>query len=270
MSKVDYIHGYEAQEQDRLVAQANYWRDQLILREVNFKQGESLLEIGCGAGAVLGIIGRAFPGLKLAGVDREPTQIAYAKEHLAKLGMSEVDLQVADASDLPFGEDSFDHVYAMWFLEHLSDPVRVLKEAKRVLSPGGKITLTETDYRGIIITPDSPDYRYLQYGLSELLTQAQGNPFMGPSLGIMLSQAGFAQIKNQAWAYHYFGPNSKELRDFIAYVEGWLAPTIPQIVEKLGKDRHRLEAGLKDFCNIPNHPEGAATVVLYRGTGVKG
>lgn len=269
MSTKDYIHGYDSEEQNRLITQANYWRDKLILRELNFKPGERLLEIGCGAGAVLGIIGEAFPGLKLTGIDREPTQIAYATNHLAKLGL-QAELKVADASNLPFADGSFDHIYAMWFLEHLSDPVGILKEALRVLCPGGTITLTETDYRGIIITPDSQDYRYLQYSLAELLTQAQGNPFMGPSLGIMLKRAGFQQVNNQAWVYHYFGRDSKELRDFIEYVDGWLAPTLPQIIEKLGKDRHRLEAGLKDFCNIPNHPFGASTLVLYRGTAVKG
>ena len=66
---LDYIHGYSDEEQLRLIQQAEYWREELILRDINYLPGESLLEIGCGVGAVLGILGGAFPDLKLAGID---------------------------------------------------------------------------------------------------------------------------------------------------------------------------------------------------------
>ncbi len=65
---MDYIHGYSVQEQKRLIQQEEYWRKKLILQDVNYQSGEKLLEIGCGAGAVLGILGTAFPGLKLADI----------------------------------------------------------------------------------------------------------------------------------------------------------------------------------------------------------
>jgi len=268
MSTVDYIHGYESEEQYRLILQAEYWRDQLILREVNFASNQSLLEIGCGAGAVLGIIGKAFPALKLTGIDREPSQIAYATQHLSQLGLKG-DLKVGDAGNLPFPDGSFDHVYAIWFLEHLNNPIEILQQAHKVLKPGGTITLTETDYRSIIVTPESADYRYLLDCLSELLIQAGGDPYTGPQLGLMLLEAGFQQVKNQPWTYHYFGSQSQQLGDFIEYVDGWLAPTVPQIVEKLGKDASRLEAGLAHFRSIPSHPQGAATIIIYRGTAVR-
>ncbi|NEP58553.1 MAG: hypothetical protein F6K31_16305 [Symploca sp. SIO2G7] len=45
MSK-DYIHGYSTQEQQRLIKQAQYWREDLILRDLNLVSGEHLLELG--------------------------------------------------------------------------------------------------------------------------------------------------------------------------------------------------------------------------------
>ena len=194
---MDYIHGYSNQEQIRLIQQAEYWREELILKDIHYQAGESLLEIGCGAGAVLGILGQTFPGLKLAGIDLEDKQIEYAKNHLGNFHLDNVDLRVGDATNLPWQNNQFDRLYAIWFLEHLANPLEVLKEAKRVLKPGGTITLTETDYRTILITPESADYRYLMDSLGELLLQARGNPYIGQSLGTLLTQASFVGVNNR-------------------------------------------------------------------------
>ena len=130
---MNYIHGYSDSEQTRLIQQAQYWRDKLILQDLNYQPGERLLEIGCGAGAVLGILGRAFPDLQLAGIDLEHKQIDYAQNYLSSLDLDNVDLRVGDATRLPWQDSYFDRLYAMWFLEHLPNPLEVLQEARRVL-----------------------------------------------------------------------------------------------------------------------------------------
>src|SRR5262249_19390508 len=128
-----YVHGYERREQDRLLAQAEHWREELILDGTMLQPGTRLLEIGCGVGAVLGVLGEAFPRISLAGVDIEERQVLAAREHLAGLGLS-ADLRRADALALPYGDASFDHVWMMWFLEHVSDPVAALREARPALA----------------------------------------------------------------------------------------------------------------------------------------
>src|SRR6266545_3355288 len=138
----EYVHGYATAEQERLLRQATHWRDELILAGTTLAPGTRLLEVGCGVGAVLGILGTAFPGLVLAGVDIEARQLEAARAHLARLGV-EADLRRADALDLPFPGASFDHVWTMWFLEHLADPVAALREARRVLVPSGTLTAIE-------------------------------------------------------------------------------------------------------------------------------
>src|SRR5439155_13528744 len=131
-----YIHGYSSEEQQRLVKQAHYWHELLGLGDLNYRQGESLLEIGCAAGATLGVLGTAFPGVKLAGIDLETRQIEFARRHLAGLGLSDVDLRVGDARQLPWPEQTFDHVYIMWLLEHVdeADAEAILRQAFRVLT----------------------------------------------------------------------------------------------------------------------------------------
>lgn len=266
---MDYIHGYSEQEQLRLIQQAEYWREDLILKDLDYQPEKSLLEIGCGAGAVLGIVGQTFPRLKLAGIDLEEKQINYANCHLNHLNLKDVDLRVGDAAALPWSNNQFDHVYAIWFLEHLPHPLQVLREAKRVLKPGGTITITETDYRTILITPESSDYRFLIDSLCQLLLQAEGHPYIGQSLGTLLAQAGFEQINHQPFPVHHsYIRDSQKLREFIEYVDSWLAPTVEQAVTKLGKNPQRLKAGLNWFRSIAKRHNGAVSATIYRATGV--
>lgn len=130
----NYIHGYSTEEQLRLIQQAEYWRDELILRDINYSSGENILEIGCGVGAVLGILGKAFSDLKIAGIDLQAKQIQFARQHLSNLGLDKVDLKVGDANKLPWQDNQFDRIYAIWFIEHLSNLNKFYKKQKEFLS----------------------------------------------------------------------------------------------------------------------------------------
>src|SRR4029450_10255329 len=93
----------------------------LIRDGTQLEAGTRLLEVGCGVGAVLAVLGQEFPGVRLVGVDIEPKQLEYARGHLERAGV-EATLLEADALALPFGDGTFDHVWMMWLLEHVGDP----------------------------------------------------------------------------------------------------------------------------------------------------
>src|ERR1700751_5984489 len=129
MSSRRYVHGYGTPEQERLIAQAEHWRQRLIRDGTELEPGTRLLEVGCGVGAVLAVLGQEYPGVQLSGVDIEPKQLEFARGYLARVGV-EATLEEADAVALPFDGGSFDHVWMMWFLEHVADPVAALREAR--------------------------------------------------------------------------------------------------------------------------------------------
>src|SRR3954467_15098660 len=104
-----YVHGYATPEQERLIAQAEHWRHRLICEGTKLDPGTRLLEVGCGVGAVLAVLGQEYPGLQLSGVDIEPKQLEFARGHLQRSGVSAI-LTPADALALPFEHGSFDHV----------------------------------------------------------------------------------------------------------------------------------------------------------------
>ena len=132
----DYVHGYGTPEQQRLVEQAEHWRHRLIRDGTELEPGTRLLEVGCGVGAVLAVLGQEFPGVELFGVDVEPKQLAFARRHLEQAGV-EATLVEADALALPFDDGSFDAVVMANLLHLLPDPKLALAEARRVLRPDG-------------------------------------------------------------------------------------------------------------------------------------
>jgi SAM-dependent methyltransferase len=261
-----YIHGHTREEQERLVAQAEHWRDSLILPGLAYRAGERLLDIGCGVGAVLGELGRAFPGLELHGIDLEPAQIAYARGHLARLGLA-ADLRAGDARRLPWPDASFDHVYMMWFLEHVGDARPFLDDARRVLVPGGTITIHETDYSMFHAWPAHEDIEVLGLG-QRAVFEADGNPTSGRSLGALLGAAGYRHVRSRPLGFHHFTGEGSQLASFAAYLLGFLEPMVPRMVE-LGFDDARLRSGLAACRALPTLPAASLTQIVFRAEAVR-
>src|SRR5690606_3253578 len=90
--------------------------------------GQSLLDVGCGPGNLtIDLANRVAPG-KVVGVDLSEVVLEDARRDAAAAQVTNVEFQVADAYELPFEDDSFDVVHAHQVLQHLSDPIRALRE----------------------------------------------------------------------------------------------------------------------------------------------
>ena len=142
-----------------------------LFQAFNLKKGMSMLEVGCGRGEFL----KGFQnlGLKVFGVD--------ILEEAANFNKS-IDIRLCDleSEKLPFDENTFDVIYSKSFIEHLYYPERYLKEAYRILKPGGLlITLVpdwEANYKTYFddfthrtpFTSISLEDAYLMYGFKEV------------------------------------------------------------------------------------------------------
>jgi ubiquinone/menaquinone biosynthesis C-methylase UbiE len=259
-----YIHGYATPEQERLIAQALHWRDDLILDGTDLPPGTSLLEVGCGVGAVLGVLGRAFPGIALAGVDIEPRQIEFARGYLADLGL-DAELQPADALALPFADAGFDHVWMMWFLEHLDDPVAALGEARRVLVPGGRITAIEVDYSTAWVRPRSDAIDAL-YATGVQGMEASGRSDAGTQVARWLGEAGFRAIDPGERVLSFSGDAIARQANYVADVWDSAIASLTQLPGAPAEAT--LRGAVDELRRLDTRPDAALGWVVHKAHAV--
>jgi len=254
-----YVHGYGTPEQERLVQQAEHWRHRLIRDGTELEPGTRLLEIGTGVGAVLAVLGQEFPGVDLYGVDIEQKQLDFARGHLERAGVGAT-LRQADALRLPFPNEHFDHVWMMWFLEHVADPVAALGEARRVLVPGGRITAIEVDYSTVQAQPSTPELDALFDAIVEAM-DGSGWSDAGTRLPGWLREAGFRSVEEGERPFQWRGEELAGQADYAAdVIESTLA----------GSDAgEELRAGLRNLRNLARHPNASLGWVVHKSTALR-
>ena len=112
-----------------------------------------MLDVGCGPGTISVDIARLVrPGL-VTGIDLSEDVIAIARRNAEGMVDGNLSFHVGDVYDLHFDDASFDIVYAHQVLQHLSDPIRALREMHRVLAPGGLVAVRDADYSKFTWSP---------------------------------------------------------------------------------------------------------------------
>jgi SAM-dependent methyltransferase len=138
------------------------------------------------------------------GVDSSEVEIQRASERAQKNNISNTKFEVGNIRRLDFSDSSFDAVFSHNVLEHISKPIEVLLEMKRVLKPGGIIGIRNVDFGGALVAPDD-DGMILEKHIPLLAKEYEnegGNSNLGRQLGILLYEAGFEEIKMSA-SYEY-------------------------------------------------------------------
>jgi ubiquinone/menaquinone biosynthesis C-methylase UbiE len=122
--------------------------DQLV--RPYLKEGSRLLEIGCGAGNLLvqASVQRTFP----VALDLSMQALTFVRSRLQELEAGREALKgfaciQSIGEHLPFADGSFDFILLSEVIEHLEAPQMSIREASRVLRPGGRLLITTPNYQ---------------------------------------------------------------------------------------------------------------------------
>lgn len=114
------------------------WANELI-RRARPQRGEHILDLACGTGVVTRQLAKTgFDPGSLTGADYSAGMLEVARR-LASKAAIDVEWVEADASDLPFDDDSFDLAFCQQALQFFPDRPAALRELRRVLKPGGRV-----------------------------------------------------------------------------------------------------------------------------------
>lgn len=117
--------------------------EEAIARELGFKAGDKVLDLGCGRGRVAAHMAK-FTGAQITGLNIDPNQIAQARQFNEKLGLqNEFVEHDQNTLPLPFADETFDSFYEIQALSLCKDPRALFKEVYRVLKPGAKFLLMD-------------------------------------------------------------------------------------------------------------------------------
>ncbi|WP_030855782.1 methyltransferase domain-containing protein [Streptomyces sp. NRRL F-4474] len=172
------------------------------------RPGLSVLDVGCGPGTITADLAELVaPGGRVTAVDAAEDVLSQARAQVAERGLDgAVSFAVADVHALDFPDDSFDVVHAHQVLQHVGDPVRALREMRRVCRPGGVVAARDADYAAMTWYPATP-------GLDEWLDLYRrvarangGEPDAGRRLRAWARQAGFTDVASSATAWCFATP----------------------------------------------------------------
>lgn len=264
----DYVHGYSEREAIRLVDQAQTLAP-LLHHDTSYPKGCLVLEAGCGVGAQTITLARNSPQAEIISVDISEPSLKQAESLIKREKISNVSFQVADIMDLPFEDETFDHVFICFVLEHLPDPVKALLSLKRVLKQGGSVTVIEGDHGSCYFYPETEEAVKAWQCLVKVQMQLDCNPLMGRELYPLLKEAGFIDVKVDPRVV-YVDSDKPEL------VDGFIKKTIIAMVEGV-KDQaissglitpEEWDKGIRDL-HLSAEPSGTFFYNFFKGVAKK-
>ncbi len=202
--KAQYLHGTQPQEQSRL-SRLNDLLNQASLREMELRGGERILDVGCGLAQLTRAMARAAgPNGHVLGIERSPEQLAGAVRQAVAAGEPElVELRQGEAHPLPLRDEewsSFDVAHARFLLEHVPDPLAVVREMVRAVRPGGRVILEDDNHDVMRLWPESPGFGTLWSAYIRTYERLGNDPYVGHRLVSLLHEAGASPVRN-TWIF---------------------------------------------------------------------
>jgi ubiquinone/menaquinone biosynthesis C-methylase UbiE len=272
MTESLYIHGTKPDEQQRL-SLLNTLLNDAALQRLALAGGEKILDVGSGLGQLTRAMARAAgPSGRVVGIERSLEQLRESKR-LASLSGEEglFDLRQGNATALPLRREewgSFDIVHTRFVLEHVNDPLAVVRMMVEAARPGGRIILQDDDHDVLRIFPEPPGFYELWQAYIRSYEKLGNDPYVGRRLVSLLRQSGALPILNE-WLFFgscsghpHFSVYASNLRGVIESAKDAIVPT--GLI-----DHARYDAAMQALQQWEQNPDAALWYAVCWAEGTK-
>jgi ubiquinone/menaquinone biosynthesis C-methylase UbiE/DNA-binding transcriptional ArsR family regulator len=139
-----------------------------VLDVLGPKPIRNLLDLGTGTGRMLQLL--APRASRVVGLDASHAMLSVARSNLEKAGLTRIELRQGDIYAPPFPRDTFDLVIVHQVLHYLDDPARALREATRLVAPGGRILVVDFAPHNLEFLRESQAHRRLGFAPEQVAT----------------------------------------------------------------------------------------------------
>ena len=267
-----YLHGTAPVEQRRL-ALMNALVNQRSLDALALRGGERILEMGSGLGQFARLMAAAAgPAGRVVGIERSPRQLAAAR----RLGRDpeverRVRLRLGAAERPPLRQDEigrFDVAHARFLLEHVGDPLRIVRGMVRAVRPGGRIVLEDDDHDVLRLHPEPPGFRPLWDAYMRTFDRHGGDPFVGRRLVALLHRAG-ARPRRNGWVFFGACAGDPLFRGIVDNVAVLLRGTRGPILDAGILDPAAFDAALAALRRFGRRPDAAFWYAISWAEGIR-
>lgn len=204
-----YTHGH-----DKSVLRSHTWRtaeNSAAYLLPSLKPDMKILDIGCGPGTITVDLATHVPLGHVTGLDASDDVLDKARAHAAACNVRNIEFVVADAHALPFPDETFDVTHAHQVLQHVGDPVQMLREMRRVTKAGGFVAARDADYAGMTWYPESEGMTEWRKIYTLVARANGGEPDAGRRLYSWAQRAGLdpAQTTCSAGTWCFYTPEDR-------------------------------------------------------------
>jgi len=202
-------------------------------------------------------------------MDVSESSVRKARRLVRRENIHNVHFQIADIFRLPFPDETFDHLFVCFVLEHLSEPVQALRALKRVLKKEGTLTVIEGDHGSCYFYPETGEARKAWQSLIVAQACLGGDSLIGRRLFPLLTQAGFQKV--QVSPKIVYVDSSRP-----ALVDGFIKRTIIAMVKGVKKralamklmDKKSWAKGVRDLYRTAQ-ANGTFCYAFFKGSAIK-
>jgi SAM-dependent methyltransferase len=184
-------------ELERLERQARVAQAMEIawLRQLGIAPDARVLDVGCGPGFMSEALAELVPDGRVVGVDADLDLLREGRRRLAGASRGNVRFVHASVDDLPIESATSDIAYARFLFQHLPRPVAALREIGRVVAPGGRVVVVDTDDGGLVLHPQPEGLPALLAASRKAQSRRGGDRTVGRKLRAHMVAAGLERVR---------------------------------------------------------------------------